>query len=129
MMPGRTEDVFTRTIFTFECFNWQMRRPTLVVERLRFGPRLQLWLGALFSSENAQTTTPSKVTQEKQSAKSTKLPQMFAEAIEHLPRHLQQQFYVNQPKTKPYLKAKSKKPEINTNAIDFATGPAISCWS
>jgi len=29
----RTEDVFTRTIFTFECFNWQMRRPTLVAER------------------------------------------------------------------------------------------------
>lgn len=38
VMPVRTEDVFTRTIFTFECFNWQMRRPTLVVERLRLGP-------------------------------------------------------------------------------------------
>lgn len=30
--PIRTEDVFTRTVFTFECFNWQMPRPTLVVE-------------------------------------------------------------------------------------------------
>lgn len=73
--PSRTEDVFTRTIFTFECFNWQMPRPTLVVELSHSAPE------ACSSPATARRETPAKATRKSvgKSAK-PKLPQIFATA-------------------------------------------------
>lgn len=122
-MPVRTEDVFTRTIFTFECFNWQMRRPTLVVERLRLGPPT--------ATPTRHTLLQRKRTPQQIHPRNTigKLAEdtrrSSPERRSHRTSSSQQTttFWPGQSKSKSKVKAN----EIKTNAIDFATGPAISC--